>query len=261
MEVTSSLFSNNNTAMISSLPLLSSSSEVRLEATGRSKNTSSSSNEKTASKAVPNERDGSVRVHSGSGFRFVVPFPWRLHQMLDDESASHIISWMPDGRHFHVHNPTLFVKEIIPKFFKQKSFKSFQRQLHIYGFQRVADFPNQGAYYHEKFIRSNRKLALEITRIKAPPRRRITAKAAAAAQEEKKMQAAAAFKNFRRDIQLPAARPLSSDTTEWLINAGVPFAALDPYPCEWGQASSEASIYDCASEITSIFKHSTIFWP
>merc|ERR1719206_1014615 len=58
-------------------------------------------------------RDGSVRVHSGSGFRFVVPFPWRLHQILDDMDESgdtSIVSWMPDGRHFHVHNPTLFVK-------------------------------------------------------------------------------------------------------------------------------------------------------
>lgn len=102
-----------------------------------------------ATKSTPSERDGSVRVHSGSGFRFVVPFPWRLHQILDDMEASgdtSIISWVPDGRHFHVHNPTLFVQKIIPKFFKQKSFKSFQRQLHIYGFQRVADFPNQGMY-------------------------------------------------------------------------------------------------------------------
>ncbi|CAJ1964064.1 unnamed protein product [Cylindrotheca closterium] len=231
-----------------------------------SSSVSNEANEANEAKSTPSDRDGSVRVHSGSGFRFVVPFPWRLHQILDDMDAAgdtSIISWVPDGRHFHVHNPTLFVQEIIPKFFKQKSFKSFQRQLHIYGFQRAADFPNQGAYYHDKFVRGNRKLALEITRIKAPPRRRMTAKAAAAALEEKKLHAVAAgiakemsMPFARREIQLPAPRPLSSDTTEWLISAGVPFAALDPYPFHRGKdLSPDASILECASEIASIFNN------
>lgn len=120
-----------------------------------------------------------------------------------------------------------------------------------------------GAYYHEKFIRGNRKLSLEITRIKAPPRRRMTAKAAAAALEEKKLHAVAAgiakemkMPYKRREITLPAPRPLSSDTTEWLISAGVPFAALDPYPVNRKKdLNSEPSILDCASEITSIFNN------
>jgi len=257
------------TMTMPSLPLMSDCSAKGEEDTGVCRN-----REPATKSTSRSDRDGSVRVHSGSGFRFVVPFPWRLHQILDDmeeKGDTSIISWMPDGRHFHVHNPTLFVKEIIPKFFKQKSFKSFQRQLHIYGFQRVADFPNQGAYYHEKFIRGNRKLSLEITRIKAPPRRRIASKAATAALEEKKMQAAAAGiaksltspprkqqkrQQLRGEISLPAPKPLSSDTTEWLISAGVPFAALDPYPFKWGKSvssSAEPSIFDCASEITSIF--------
>lgn len=93
------------------------------------------------------ENKGSVRVVSGSGFRYVVPFPWRLHQMLEDiEKAGEdgIVSWLPDGQHFQVHNPQLFVQRIIPKFFKQKSYKSFQRQLHLYGFQRVLEGSNRG---------------------------------------------------------------------------------------------------------------------
>lgn len=93
------------------------------------------------------ENKGSVRVVSGSGFRYVVPFPWRLHQMLDDiEKAGDdaVVSWLPDGRHFQVHNPQVFMQRIIPKFFKQKSYKSFQRQLHLYGFQRVLEGRNRG---------------------------------------------------------------------------------------------------------------------
>lgn len=93
------------------------------------------------------ESKGSVRVVSGSGFRYVVPFPWRLHQMLEEievQGNAAVVSWLPDGQHFQVHNPQLFVENVIPKFFKQKSYKSFQRQLHLYGFQRETDGPNRG---------------------------------------------------------------------------------------------------------------------
>ncbi len=100
-----------------------------------------------AGDAENEENKGSVRVVSGSGFRYVVPFPWRLHQMLEDiekAGADGIVSWLPDGQHVQVHNPQLLVQRIIPKFFKQKSYKSFQRQLHLYGFQRVLEGPNRG---------------------------------------------------------------------------------------------------------------------
>jgi hypothetical protein len=106
-------------------------------------------------KSILDDQDGSVRVHSGSGFRFVVPFPWRLHQILDDMDKlgnSSIISWKADGRKFRVINPTLLMTKVIPKYFKQKSFKSFQRQLHIYGFQRAADVSDQGKIIRTKGI-------------------------------------------------------------------------------------------------------------
>jgi len=119
---------------------------------------------------------GSIRVVSGSGFRYVVPFPYRLHEMLSDVDANHdssIVSWLPDGRHFKVHDPRRFVEIVIPSAFKQKSLKSFQRQLHLYGFQRVHEGADKGAYYHEKFLRDDRDLCLTITRTKAPKRSRI----------------------------------------------------------------------------------------
>jgi hypothetical protein len=120
---------------------------------------------------------GSVRVVSGSGFRYVVPFPWRLHQMLEITEASGvkaIVSWLPDGKHFKVHDIKAFLEEIVPQFFKQKSYKSFQRQLLIYGFSRVLKGPSRGAYYHPKFIKKDRKLTHDIVRIKAPQRKQST---------------------------------------------------------------------------------------
>lgn len=118
---------------------------------------------------------GSVRVVSGSGFRYVVPFPYRLHEMLSNFDTKHdgsIVSWLPDGRHFKVHDPKRFVDIVIPSAFKQKSLKSFQRQLHLYGFQRVPEGADKGAYYHEKFRRDDRDMCLTITRTKAPKRSR-----------------------------------------------------------------------------------------
>ena len=90
---------------------------------------------------------GSIRVVSGSGFRYVVPFPYRLHEMLssvDEKHDSSIVSWLPDGKHFKVHDPRRFVETVIPSAFKQKSLKSFQRQLHLYGFQRVHEGVDKG---------------------------------------------------------------------------------------------------------------------
>jgi len=120
---------------------------------------------------------GSIRVVSGSGFRYVVPFPYRLHEMLSNVDAKHdssVVSWLPDGKHFKVHDPRRFVECVIPSAFKQKSLKSFQRQLHLYGFQRVHEGVDKGAYYHDKFRRDDRDLCLTITRTKAPKRSRST---------------------------------------------------------------------------------------
>ena len=43
------------------------------------------------------------------------------------------MSWVSDGKAFKVHQPDQFVKKIVPLYFKQKAYKSFQRQLHLYG--------------------------------------------------------------------------------------------------------------------------------
>jgi HSF-type DNA-binding len=103
-------------------------------------------------------------------------FPERLHVALTDleqQGLSHIVSWQPHGRAFRVHKRDAFVEKILPRYggalttvfrtvayflqwnlkllanlcctlfstyswFKQSSFPSFQRQLNIYGFVRIA---------------------------------------------------------------------------------------------------------------------------
>lgn len=80
-------------------------------------------------------------------------FPTVLHHMLDDAEKfgfAHIVSWRPHGRAFHVHKPEQFVKEVMTKYFRHTRLSSFQRQLSLYGFVRLArKGPDRGAYYHE----------------------------------------------------------------------------------------------------------------
>ena len=58
-------------------------------------------------------------------------FPWKLHAMLElaeKENFDGVVSWLPDGKSFKVYDPSTFVKDIMPNFFQQSKYKSFQRQ-------------------------------------------------------------------------------------------------------------------------------------
>lgn len=98
-----------------------------------------------------------------------IPFPWKLHEMLgtcENEGLNHIVSWLPDNTSFRVHNPNFFTSNIIGKFFKQTKYKSFQRQLNIWGFQRIISGPNKGGYTHKYFVRLKESLCCMMSRQK-----------------------------------------------------------------------------------------------
>jgi hypothetical protein len=81
-------------------------------------------------------------------------FPWKLHEMLRDaEKDPSIVSWLPHGKGFRVHKPQEFVQKVMPVYFRQSHYKSFQRQLNLWGFERVGKGEEHGAYYHKFFIR------------------------------------------------------------------------------------------------------------
>ena len=70
----------------------------------------------------------------------LLPFPDRLHHMLMDverRNKDNIVSWMPCGTMFKIHNSQKLVKDVIPTYFNMTQYKSFSRQLLNYGFQRV----------------------------------------------------------------------------------------------------------------------------
>jgi hypothetical protein len=80
-------------------------------------------------------------------------FPEKLHVLLTlaetDNNLHSIISFSPHGRAFLVHNIKRFCDETAPLHFQRLGqWKSFTRQLNLYGFIRIPHGPDAGAYYH-----------------------------------------------------------------------------------------------------------------
>jgi len=98
------------------------------------------------------------------------PFPDKLHEMLSHESsddpARAIVSWLPHGRAFIVRKPKEFTTEIMPKYFRQTKLTSFQRQLNLYGFRRITQGADSGAYYHPLFLQGRPSLSQRMVRQK-----------------------------------------------------------------------------------------------
>jgi hypothetical protein len=98
-----------------------------------------------------------------------ISFPLKLHAFLDQVEAdglAHIISWRPHGRCFLIHEPKEFVENVMPNYFRQTKLTSFQRQLNLYGFNRLTRGTDSGGYYHERFLRSKTFLCNSMTRTK-----------------------------------------------------------------------------------------------
>uniref|UniRef100_A0A7S2MAD3 HSF-type DNA-binding domain-containing protein n=1 Tax=Skeletonema marinoi TaxID=267567 RepID=A0A7S2MAD3_9STRA len=105
---------------------------------------------------------GKVQKHKKSESNF----PARLYAMLAEENYSHIISWMPHGRAFKVHNKKLLLEEALPKYTGQSKISSFTRQLSGWGFKRLHQMGlDYGCYYHECFLQGHPRLTILMRRI------------------------------------------------------------------------------------------------
>jgi hypothetical protein len=75
-------------------------------------------------------------------------FPDLLHDLLDaveERKEADIVSWRRNGRCFKVTKRDEFMKEILPRYFRQTQYKSFVRQLNIWGFACIAQGPDKGS--------------------------------------------------------------------------------------------------------------------
>jgi len=97
------------------------------------------------------------------------PFPVKLFKLLEfadlqDPDLASVISWHSHGRCFRVHNPKKS-EEFLHRFFNQNKYSSFRRQLNLWGFKRLTqNGADNGAYYHEMFLRSKPFLCRSIRR-------------------------------------------------------------------------------------------------
>jgi len=102
-------------------------------------------------------------------------FPHKMYDLLEDverKGLDDIVSWLPDGKSFKIHSQFGFEQSIMPMYFSgMSSYKSFRRQLNLYGIYQHRHRPNQdaNAYSHELLIRGERHLCDKIARKKTNP--------------------------------------------------------------------------------------------
>ena len=78
----------------------------------------------------------------------------RLRNMLQHvhtNNLDHVVSWERDGTAIKVHLPQEFEEIVMPIFFTQIRFKSFQRQLLHNGFVRIQGGDDKNCYINKKF--------------------------------------------------------------------------------------------------------------
>ena len=94
-------------------------------------------------------------------------FPGKLHRMMEHvekESLDNIISWVCDGRAIMIHDPNELVKVLLPNFFCQTKFRSFERQLNMWHFERLVKGPHRGAFVHPLFLKDKAYLCKHMSR-------------------------------------------------------------------------------------------------
>jgi hypothetical protein len=86
----------------------------------------------------------------------------------DGDYEDDAVTWLPDGRGFLILDSHQFGTATLPRYFHTIQYKSFVRQLNIYGFHRVTakGSPDYGAYTHPLFVRGRPDLCLAMKRQK-----------------------------------------------------------------------------------------------
>ncbi|EJK44083.1 hypothetical protein THAOC_37408 [Thalassiosira oceanica] len=82
-------------------------------------------------------------------------FPFKLYELLEYASNHGLASivWTHDGEAFEIIDADALMDDVAPLFFKQTKFRSFTRQLNLWGFNRVED--SKRGWWHDNFIRGN----------------------------------------------------------------------------------------------------------
>jgi hypothetical protein len=76
-------------------------------------------------------------------------FPHKMYDLLEGverKGYTDIVSWLGDGKSFKIYNQTAFEETVMPLYFSgMSSYKSFRRQLNLYGIYQHRHRPSQDA--------------------------------------------------------------------------------------------------------------------
>jgi hypothetical protein len=91
--------------------------------------------------------------------------PEDLREILNEVGNQRIISWLPHGKAFKIHNRTEFIEKILPQYYKSTKFSYFADIIRCWGFVRLKQSKrDKGAYYHKLFVRDNPRLTTHLPR-------------------------------------------------------------------------------------------------
>ena len=98
----------------------------------------------------------------------------KLCDLVSEPEIDGVVCWGRTGDTFVVLDLSMFAQQVLPTYYKHDNFRSFERQLNIYGFQRCTEQPTAKAleFFHPRFRRGERDLLREIKRSQQPRRRR-----------------------------------------------------------------------------------------
>ncbi|CAD8119596.1 unnamed protein product [Paramecium sonneborni] len=82
----------------------------------------------------------------------------KLQSMLNDASNNHIISWDERGSKLIIHDIKQFKEIVLPLYFKQPNYTSFQKQMNNYGFKNIRISSTTTEFYNENWTSDYRKI-------------------------------------------------------------------------------------------------------
>jgi len=83
-----------------------------------------------------------------------------LFDILNDAKYNEIIHWNSDGAGIIITNAGKLSDTVLPNFFLHNNYKSFLRQLHLYGFHKIRNYIKKGEeqeFKHETFCKNSSK--------------------------------------------------------------------------------------------------------
>jgi hypothetical protein len=79
-------------------------------------------------------------------------FADKLHAILSNKNLANIITWLPSGKSFCILDKEIFVRKVLPTYFRDVQFDSFSRRIKRWGFRRMYTTGlKQVTYTHDLF--------------------------------------------------------------------------------------------------------------